>query len=101
MHSNVFVIGILMVPIEEALRDTFVPAIFGEEDIDTGFRKIFSHSVNCGSLGIPDPRSSAYSAYNTYKASSKELIGSLLGGNALKYLGHRACVRRASTGARK
>ena len=32
---------------------------------------------------------------------SGELVDSLLGGSALDYVGHRACIRRASAGARR
>ena len=39
---------------------------------------------------------SADSSYNTFKAASSKLIDSLLGGSALNYVGHRACVRKAS-----
>ena len=39
---------------------------------------------------------SAESAYNTSKAASGELLDSLLGGSALNYVGHMACVRRES-----
>ena len=44
---------------------------------------------------------SADNAYNTYKAASGELVDSLIGGSALNYVGHRACVRGASSGARR
>ena len=47
-----------------------------------------------------DPRLSAESAYNTSKAASRELVYSLLGGSVLNYVGHRACVRKASQSAR-
>ena len=40
-------------------------------------------------------------AYNTSKAATGELVYSLLGGSFLNYVGHRACIRGASTGARK
>ena len=41
------------------------------------------------------------SAYNISKAASVELVESLLGGTALNYVGHRACVRRVSSAARR
>ena len=44
---------------------------------------------------------SAESVYNTSKETSGELVESLLGGTAFNYVGHRACVRRESAGARK
>ena len=64
-------------------------------------RKILGHIVTVGSLDIPDPLSSEESSYNTSKAASGELVGSLLGGTALNYIGHMSCVRGASVGARK
>ena len=72
-----------MGPIEEALREKSFPALFGGEEINADFQKIIGHSVNHGGLVIPDPRLSAESAYNTSKASSGELVDSLLGGSAL------------------
>ena len=85
-----------MGPIEEALREKFSPLLFGGEEITADFRKILGHSVKHGGLGIPEPRLSAESAYNTSKAASRELIDSILGGSVLNYVGHRACVRKAS-----
>ena len=63
-------VGILMGPIHEALREKLFPALFGGEEINANFRKILGHSTNHGSLGIPEPRMSAESAYNTSNAAS-------------------------------
>ena len=71
-------VGTLMGAIEEALREKFFPALFGGEDINTYFWQILGHSINHGGLGIPDPRLSAESAYNTSKAASGEMVDSLL-----------------------
>ena len=90
-----------MGPIEEALKDKFLPALFGGEGINTNFRKILVHIVKHGGLDIPDPWLSAETAYNTSKAASREQVDSLLGGYALNYVGHRACVRKASLAARR
>ena len=54
-----------------------------------------------GGLGILDHRFSEESMHNTSKATSGELVENLLGGTALNYVGRRACVRPASTDARK
>ena len=62
----------LMGPIEEALREKSPPSLFGGEEIDADFRKILGHRVKHGGLGIPDPRLSADSAYNTSKVASRE-----------------------------
>ena len=73
----------------------------GGGKIDADFRKILVHGVKHGSLGITEPRLSEESAYNTSKASIGELVGCILGGNDLNYVGRRAFVRRASSGVRK
>ena len=83
-------VGTIMGPIKESLREKFFPSLFGGEEITANFRKILGHSVKHGSLGIPDPRLSAESAYNTFKAASRELVDSILGGSVLNYVGHRA-----------
>ena len=90
-----------MVPIKDFLREKFFPALFGGEEINANFRKILGHSNNHGGLRILDPRLSADIVYNTSKADSGELVESLLGCSTLNYVGHRACVRGASAGARK
>ena len=78
--------------IEESLRDKFIPALFGGEDTNANFRKILDHSVKHCGLSITHPRSSSESSYNTSKVASGELVDSLLGGKALNYVGHRACI---------
>ena len=80
-------------------REILPHAIRGGVNAD--YRKILGHSVKNSDLGIPDPRLSAESAYNSSKAASGELVDSLLGGTALNYVGHRACVFWASAGGRK
>ena len=79
-----------MVPIEEALREKLFPALFRGGGVNADFWKILSHSVKHSSLGTTDPRLSAKSAYNTSKVASRELVDSLLGGSALKYVGRRS-----------
>ena len=94
-------VGTLMGPIEGALREKFFPALLGGEDINTDFQQILGHSINHGGLYVPKPQLSADSSYNTSKSASRELVDSLLGGNALNYVGHRACVCKASLAARR
>ena len=83
-----------MGPIEEDIREKYLPALFGGEDINSNFWKILGHIINHGGLGIPNPRLSAESVYNISKASSGELVDYILGVTTLNYVGHRACVRR-------
>ena len=48
-------VGTQMGPIEEGLRDTFLPVLFRGKEVNADFFIILAHSVRCGSLGIPDP----------------------------------------------
>ena len=91
----------LMGPIEEALREKFFPALFGGEDINADFQQILGHSINHGSLVIPDPRLSEESAYNTSKADRGELVDSILGGSSVNYVVHRSCICKASLAVRR
>ena len=90
----------MMGPIEEALREKCFPSLFRGEEINANFWQILGHSVKAGDIGIPQPRLSAECAYNTSKAASREMVDSLLGGSVLNYVGHRACVCKASQTAR-
>ena len=63
-------VGTQMDPIEEALREKLITALFGGEEINTNFRKILGHSIKHGGLGIPDPWLSEDSMYNISKAAS-------------------------------
>ena len=91
----------LMGPVEESLREVFLPTLFGGEEVSADLRKILGQSVKRGSLGIPDPGLSEERAYNTSKSASKVLVSSLLVGTKLKYVTHKGCVRRASDYKRK
>ena len=62
LQRTVPVVGTLLGPIEEALREKLFPALFVGEEINANFRKILGHSVKNGGLGIPDPWLSAASA---------------------------------------
>ena len=90
-----------MSTIEDSLREAFFPTLFGGEEIRSDLREILGNSVKCGGLGTPQPRLSAERMYNTSKASSEVLVGSLLGGTNLNYIAHKTCVRRASTDGRR
>ena len=74
-------VGSLMGPIEDALKEAFFPALFGEEKIRSNLREILGHCVKQGGICIPDPRMSEERAYNISKADSEVLLGSLLGHN--------------------
>ena len=71
LQSTVPGVGTLMGFIEESLRKKIFSSLFGGEEITADFQKILGHSVKNDRLGIPDPRLSAESAYNT----SRRIVG--------------------------
>ena len=81
-----------MGPIEDSLREAFFPELFGGEEVSANLIEVQGHSMKREGLGIPEYRLSAERAYNTSKADSKVLVGSLLGDNNLNYLAHKGCV---------
>ena len=101
LQSTVPGVGSLMGPIEDYLREAFFPELFRGGEVSTNLREILGHNVKRGGLGIPDPRLSAERAYNTSKAASEVLVGSLLGGTNLNYVAHKGCVRRDRADGRK
>ena len=83
-------VGTTNVLIDISLRKTLFPALLVGEEFYTNFRKTLVHSITCGGLGIPEPRRSEESSYSTSKANYGELVGSIVGGIELKYIGNRA-----------
>ena len=63
--------------------------------------EILGHSIKCGGLSILDPRLLEEHAYNTSKAASEVLVGSLLGDNDLNYVEHKACAHKSITDGQK
>ena len=82
--------------IDDALREAFLTALSGREEISADLRKILGHSVKRGGLGIPYPWLSAECVYNTSKEASDVLIRLLLGGTDLNYIAHNGCACTAS-----
>ena len=89
LQRTVPALGTMMGTIEYALRDALFPALFGVEEVRAELREIPGHSMKHGGLGIPDPRLSAEHVYNTTKAASEALVGSLLGGTNLNYVDNK------------
>ena len=101
LQSTVTGVGTLMGPIEDALREAFFPEIFRGKDVSANFSETLGRSMKRGGLGIPDSCLSAEHVYNTSKAASKVLVGSLLGGTNLNYVAHKASVCRSSAYGQK
>ncbi|KAL7474208.1 hypothetical protein ACHAW6_000196, partial [Cyclotella cf. meneghiniana] len=72
-------IGPLLAPIEQALRDTFLPAVIGPDiAIDDDLRKLLALGVKSGGLAIRDPTTQADALYHSSRDATSYLAGSLL-----------------------
>ena len=60
----------MICPVDYALIEALLPAMFGGEEVSADLREILGHSVKRSGLGIPDPRMLAERAHNTSKADS-------------------------------
>ena len=90
LQSSIPGVGTIMGSIEDALRKAFFPELVVGEEVSIDLRKILGHSMKHSVLDISDPWMLAERAYNTSKAASEVLIGSLLGGTDLNYVAHKA-----------
>jgi len=89
-------------PVEEALRDIFIPALFGRPTmkVTDDDRLLYTNSVKAGGLAIRDPCHEALSLNTTSKEASSVLVKALVEGTELSLAGHRASVKKASALAR-
>ena len=94
-------VGTMIGPIEDALREDLFPTFFGGEEVRAELREILGHSLKWGGLDIPDPRLSAEHVYNSTKAASDALVGSLLGGTNHNYIYNKAFMRISSVDSQK
>ena len=63
-------VGSLVVPIEDALREAFFPALYGGGEVSADLREILGHSIKHRDLCIPESRLLEERAYNTSIAAS-------------------------------
>ena len=90
-----------MGPVEDALRNVFLPALFGRPNmpVSDDDRLLYTNSVKAGGLGIRDPYHEAMALNLTSKEASKVLVKALVEGTDLSLAGHRKAVKKASTTA--
>ena len=98
-------VGLRFAPLESALAEIFLPALFGAsvEEI-AKMRNILALPVKFAGLGIPDPSNSAEVCYLASKSCTSELSVSILGGGALDVSAYGKSVkneRREIVKARK
>ena len=70
-------IGHLFVPLENVVRNRFIPAVVGR-DISDLERQIFSLPVRYGGLGIADPSATSDREYSTSKKVTENLTSLII-----------------------
>ncbi|KAL7475061.1 hypothetical protein ACHAW6_000991 [Cyclotella cf. meneghiniana] len=94
-------IGPSLVPVEQALRTKFLPAITGfTNPIDNEFRTLLGNGVKTGRLAIRDPTVTAASLYSTSVEATNMLAGTLIRNKPINIDAHRNCVRAAGAAHR-
>ena len=58
-------VGTIIGPIEDALREAFLPALSGGEEVSDDLREILGHKVKRGGLNLPYPCLSVDHAYKS------------------------------------
>lgn len=77
-------------PVEDALREAFLPALFGEDSPDTtdALRDLICFPVRFAGLGVPDPVASAEQHFRNSVEATAQISASLRQGEQLDALGY-------------
>ena len=87
-------------PVEESLRETFLPSLFGTEISETE-RRLFQLPVKFSGLGIRDPTLTSTSAHQTSIQATKHLVSAIKGTCEFDIGIHHDSVSSARFQARK
>ena len=89
-------------PVEQALRETFLPALLGETGgIDNSLRELLGLSTKSAGAGIRDPRTRADAEFRASRECSEELVNALVLGKELDIAAHEAQVEWGRINARE
>ena len=80
-------------PIERAIREEFLPALLGEEEISDALRARTRLATKQAGIGIPDPQATADRQNANSRRCCRLLTTSLLLGGELSGLEHKAAVK--------
>ena len=94
-------VGEYVSPVEEALANKFLLELLGLQSISVKLRKLLALGSKSSGLGIQDPTEAVDKNHQTLQACNEQLVESLLTGEALSTVEHRACVQRGSSDGMK
>jgi hypothetical protein len=90
----------IFIPLENALRDVFLPAVIGYEVTDQD-RILFSLPGRSGGLGIRDPTQTAAMAHSTSKTSTKVVSDAIKQRAQYNVLDHRTQMQQTNSENKK
>ena len=96
-------VGKHLEPVEMAIREYLIPALFELEpgELKTDFRILLEHGVKQGGMNLKNPAKGAERLLQASTEASEVLVASLLDATTLDSEAHKACVRQAGAKARK
>ena len=96
-------IGHLLKPIEVAIREEFIPALFGGLDgaVDDNFRRLLANGVKAGGMALRNPCDLSDMLYKASTEATSLLVNALNGGEKLNNSAHKKQVKQASKDMRK
>ncbi|KAL7462173.1 hypothetical protein ACHAXS_002561, partial [Conticribra weissflogii] len=71
-------LGPFLTPIEQSIKDSFLPALFHVDNIDNPLREVISHPIKLAGLNILDPTIQAGFSYDTSLLATESLVDCLL-----------------------
>ncbi len=93
-----------LLPLEEALRDNFIPALLGEADataVPNAISLLSKLSTTAGGLGVPDPMRTSAHCHEQSKVGTSLLVRSLLYSEAFDVPRHTTQMEQAREAYRK
>ena len=96
-------VGKLLEPVEAAIREYLIPALFKLEpgELKEDFRILLEHGVKQGGMNLKNPSKGAERLLQASTEASEVLVASLLDATKLDSVAHKACVCQAGANARK
>ncbi|KAL7463368.1 hypothetical protein ACHAXS_003783 [Conticribra weissflogii] len=71
-------LGPFLTPIEQSIKNTFLPALFHIENIDDSLREVLSHPIKLAGINILDPTIQAGFSYDTSLLATESLVDCLI-----------------------
>ena len=95
-------VGEAFAPVEEAIRESFLPALLGEEGaVSEDLRTLASWGTHRAGIGVPDPQKTADACLGASRSACDTLTKSLLERTELDLDGHKKCAYDARLEARR